>query len=193
MVKEQRISNVLTAEGVILKVKFIVITALVFISACSFSPALPIATPTSESSTSQSASPTSSSCQPTDQDQYVYNSGRLQVQEPCITVMGTIDFMRSEPDGDFHIGLKLDPQYANLVNDCNSTCANGAEHGDLVVEPVCVLNVTQSDAISTCAKDPNPLTSLPNVGDHVWMQGRYVLDTSHGWMELHPLYRWEAA
>lgn len=167
------------------------IIGILFLSACTLNN--PVPSPSAVPSAPQSVSPTTSSCQPTDQDQYVYNPDRLQVQAACIAVTGTIDFMRAEPDGDWHIGLKLDSQYANFVNSCNSTCANGAEHGDLVVEPVCVLSVTQADAISTCAKDPDPLTSLPQVGDHVWMQGRYVLDTTHGWTELHPLYRWGLA
>jgi len=133
----------------------------------------------------------SGSCQPTDQDQYVYNPDRLSVQAACKYAEGTVDFIRKEADGDYHIRLKLDLAYAGLVNSCNSTCAGGAEHGDLVVEPVCVNPVTQSDAVAICQNDPDPLTSIPSLGQHVWMEGRYVLDMGHGgWAEFHPLYRW---
>jgi len=58
--------------------------------------------------------------------------------------------------------------------------------GTIVVEPVCV---GPGDPI--CRSDPDPVTDLPSTGDHVWMQGRLVLDTEHErWSELHPLYRW---
>lgn len=124
--------------------------------------------------------------QPADSNSHVYNPDRLQVLQPCISVTGTIDFIRHEPDGDYHIGLKVDPQYASLPNTCNTTCINGAEHGDLVIEPVCVLPVTQADAVASCTGYHNPI-QIPPVGSHVEMTGAYVLDKAHGWTELHPL------
>ena len=126
-------------------------------------------------------------CRPTDQDRYVYHPARLQVLTACIRVGGTIAFVRDEADGDLHLGLALDPPYAHLVVAANA----GAERGDLVIEPVCELRVTQVDAIATCAADRDPLRGLPTLGEHVWMEGRYVADLQHGgWRELHPLYRW---
>jgi hypothetical protein len=61
-----------------------------------------------------------------------------------------------------------------------------------VISPVCVRAVTQDDTIDTCLGDHDPLAGpMPAVGQHVWMEGRYVLDSEHGsWAELHPLYRW---
>lgn len=134
-----------------------------------------------------SAAPSASAClQPSDPSSHVYHPDRLQVLQPCITVSGLIDFERKEADGDYHIGLKLDPKYASLVNACNATCLNGDEHGDLVLEPVCELPVTQADAVSACAGYHNPLV-LPPVGAHVTVTGAYVLDLDHGWTEIHPL------
>ena len=86
-------------------------------------------------------------CRPTDQDRYVYHPARLQVLAACIRVTGTVAFIRSEADGDLHLGLALDTLYAHLVVAANS----GVERGDLVIEPVCELRVTQADAIATCA------------------------------------------
>ncbi len=124
--------------------------------------------------------------QPDSSSSHVYNPDRLQVLKPCISVTGTIDFIRHEADGDLHVGLKLDQQFAGLVNPCNATCLKGAEHGDLVVEPVCEGTVTQADAKSACVGYHNPLV-IPPVGSHVEMGGAYVLDRDHGWTEIHPL------
>ena len=82
----------------------------------------------------------------------------------------------------------LPARYASLLRPANS----GEELGDLVVEPVCVKSVTQTDAIAICATDPDPLAPpYPALGESVWLEGRYVLDLDHGgWAELHPLFRW---
>lgn len=117
---------------------------------------------------------------------HVYHPDRLKILQPCITVTGVIEFIRHEPDGDYHVGLKLDPQFQDLVNSCNSTCLDGAEHGDLVVEPVCMTTPTQADAVGACAGYRNPIV-IPPVGSHVSMTGAYVLDLDHGWTEIHPL------
>ena len=128
-------------------------------------------------------------CRPTDQDRYVYHPARLQVLTACVRVTGTVAFIREEADGDLHIGLALDAPYGHLVVAANT----GAERGDLVIEPVCELQVTQADAIATCAADRDPLRGLPTLGERVWMEGRYVADLQHsGWRELHPLSRWGA-
>jgi hypothetical protein len=154
----------------------------------------PIPNPTSNPPVTPTVSNSPVTCQPTDQDQYVYSPDRLTIKLPCLRVVGTVDFVRVEADGDYHLGLKLDPAYQQYVNSCNSTCVGGAEHGDLVIEPICANPVTQADAIASCKADPDPLKSIPSVGQHVWMEGRYVLDMDHGgWAELHPLYRWGVA
>jgi hypothetical protein len=126
------------------------------------------------------------SCAVTDQDHYVYHADRLRVVQPCLHVSGVVDAVRDEADGDKHILLHLDPQYQQLLQPANQN-----EQGDLVVEPICVGQVTQQDAVDACASDPDPYAApLPVVGAHVWMEGRYVYDLDHGgWAELHPLYR----
>jgi hypothetical protein len=158
----------------------LLILLVLFSLACTTQPE-PQASPTPSPSTA------ATQCvQPSDADSHVYHPDRLQVIQPCITVSGTIDFVRKEADGDYHVGIKLDAQFTDLVNDCNRTCLNGAEHGDLVLEPVCELPVTQADAVSACAGYHNPLV-IPPVGAHVTAMGAYVLDRDHGWTELHPL------
>ena len=148
----------------------------------------PYLTPKPKSKPNPQPTPKPVACKPTDQDGYVYNPDRLEVLAACVYVTGTIDAVRREADGDLHILLKVDAAYRYLLRPANQ----GEELGDLVVEPVCVKSVTQTDAIATCESDPDPLSSpFPIAGDRVWMEGRYVLDLDHGgWAELHPLYRW---
>jgi hypothetical protein len=137
-------------------------------------------------STSVPTGSSGASCAVTDQNHYVYHPDRLQVVQPCLRVSGVVDAVRDEADGDKHILLHLDPQDQHLLQPANQN-----EQGDLVVEPVCVGQVSQQDAVDICASDPDPFAApLPAVGDHVWMEGRYVYDLDHGgWAELHPLYR----
>ena len=108
----------------------------------------------------------------------------------CLRVTGSVVRVLSEADGDEHIRVEPDPQFASLLQPANLNQA-GCANGCLVVEPVCVGAVTQSDAVATCARDHDSLTALPQVGQHVWIEGQSVLDMDHGgWWELHPLYRW---
>jgi hypothetical protein len=149
--------------------------------------AAPTAIPSPPVSQSPSAVASTAACVPTDQDRYVYNPDRLQVVAACLRVTGVVAEIRTEADGDLHILLALDAAFVHLLTPANQ----GVERGDMVVEPICVRSVSQSDAIEVCAADPDPMTALPRVGEHVWMEGRYVLDLEHdSWAELHPLYRW---
>src|SRR5260370_42534145 len=49
--------------------------------------------------------------------QYVYNPGRLQVLNPCISVTGAVEEVRKEADGDVHILFRLVQQFASLLNE----------------------------------------------------------------------------
>lgn len=115
---------------------------------------------------------------------HVYNPGRLVVLDPCKTVSGTVVKMIKEKDGDTHIRLKVDPQYADTINQAN---VNG-QGGNLVVEIVCAFEVTQADAINACSGYENKI-SVPAVNEHVIITGQFVSDTEHGgWNEIHPVY-----
>jgi hypothetical protein len=114
---------------------------------------------------------------------HVYHPSRLQVVDPCKTVSGIIESKKVEKDGDYHIRLKADPQFANLVNSANIK----GQLGDLVLEPICVNPVTQPDAVSACQNFHENI-SIPPVGSHVQVIGSYVLDNQHGgWAEIHPV------
>lgn len=123
---------------------------------------------------------------------HVYHSFRLIVQQKCIAVTGTIvdasggaepDGVRHEADGDTHGWLRVDPEFAKLLNAGNQKY----EGGNLVFEIICKYPVTQADAKTACANYSNKVT-LPPVGSRVRILGVYVQDTFHGqWMEIHPV------
>jgi hypothetical protein len=110
----------------------------------------------------------------------------------CVTVSGTIvdatngrnsDGVRHEADGDTHGWLRPDPQFANLVNNGNTT----AENGNLVFEIVCHYPVTQADAKPACSTFGDHMV-IPPVGSHVAITGTFVQDTNHQrWNEIHPV------
>lgn len=130
----------------------------------------------------------SGGCVPTDQDRYVYQPSRLKALEACVRVTGVVkEIERDGVDGDITLLVRPDPAYEYLLTARN----RDAQDGNLVVEPICMLQSLLPGAISLCASDPSPYAGpIPPIGAHVWMEGRYVLDLNHGsWAELHPLYR----
>jgi hypothetical protein len=127
---------------------------------------------------------------------HVYNPQRLIVKQKCVTVTGTIvdatagkqsDGVRHEADGDTHGWLRVDQQFAGLLNAGNKS----SEGGNLVFEIVCEFPVTQADAVSACQAFNNSV-KIPPVGTRVRITGSYVQDTNHAkWMEVHPVSKIE--
>lgn len=137
------------------------------------------------------ATSTSSACR-ADPLANVYHPARLEVIDPCRSVSGIVETIRHEDDGDWHINVRLDSDFAGLVNAKNQS----EESGDLVVEVVpadeagCV--VGQPPKPSTRTYDYGVCTganvAIPRPGDHVTVTGPYVIDHAHGWMEIHPAW-----
>lgn len=102
----------------------------------------------------------------------VYRPSRLVLQQGivCQRAVGTVRSVRKEDDGDLHIGVELSSGYKTLINTANVN----HQHGWLVVEFM--------------ARDARHLPK-PSVADKVTIVGAWVLDTQHGWMELHPVWR----
>lgn len=123
---------------------------------------------------------------------HVYRPQRLIVKQQCIAVTGTIvdatngrepDGVRHEEDGDTHGWLKVDPEFADLLNPGNMS----NEGGNLVFEIICKFPVRQADAVSSCT-DFHASVDIPKIGSHVRVVGTYVRDTNHAqWMEIHPV------
>jgi hypothetical protein len=114
----------------------------------------------------------------------IYHPYRLHVVAACKTVIGRVDDVRYEPDGDVHLLLRLPSSQSGLLNSGNIADT----HGDLVVEIICVATVTQTDAEAACAGHVNQV-AVPSAGEQVKISGSYVLDADHGWMEIHPVSR----
>ena len=135
---------------------------------------------------SHNGPPASNNSQCSDPDSissHVYNPYRLNIVKSCITASGVVDNVLQEADGDYHVRLRLDSKYSNLTN-----AGNQHQYGDLVVEIICALPVTQPDAVSACQNYTNSIT-VPNINDHIMVTGPYVLDTNHyNWAEIHPVY-----
>jgi hypothetical protein len=135
------------------------------------------------------SSPASSNEQPSGQTQcdaslwnHVYDSGRLQLRQPCITVTGTVTDFHSNDDGDIDIRIDVDQPYQNLLNDGNISNLNG----HLQTEAICQAPPTVANAIQACRGLAGSV-AVPAIGAHVQVTGSYVFDTNHGWMEVHPI------
>lgn len=124
----------------------------------------------------------------TELNKRVWYPPRLKTARPCITVTGWVRKRSAEPDGDWHYHLAVDSpnekNYPDLLNDANRQRLQGT----LVFEMVCMGNVRQESAEGVCNGyvPPRDRTDIPRVGDYVAVHGPLVLDTSHGWMEIHP-------
>jgi hypothetical protein len=122
----------------------------------------------------------------------VYSPDRLEVVSPCSTVGGVVRFVESEYDGDVHIDLEVDPEFRSMLDPVNIT----NQHGWLVTEIV-----PADEAGCASGQPPQPPANgndygvctgthllPPQVGQHIWVTGPFVIDHSHGWTEIHPIW-----
>jgi hypothetical protein len=174
-----------------------ILTSVLVLAACATS--APSVSPSSPPSTvamtptppASASAPSSGQCSSGDPLAHVYHPARLQILAPCVTVRGVVVSVHQEPDGDLHVRLRVDPDQRDPRGGRFANAANDAQQGGaLVLEPVCEGPVTQADAVAACVGYHNPLV-VPSVGSHVEVSGPWVLDTPHGWLEIHPLQRVE--
>jgi len=115
---------------------------------------------------------------------HMHDVQRIKIVTACVTVTGVIATVGSSDDGDIDMELKLDDPFTNLLNSANVTKLNG----NLQIEAICQAPVHADvpDAQRTCANF-NGTVPIPAVGTRVRVTGVYVLDSDHGWMEVHPI------
>jgi len=99
-------------------------------------------------------------------------------------VTGIVAEIAREPDGDSHIWLRVDRGYEYLLNAENHFQARAALLAEII--PDCPLSTNPPDA-NTAAKCPPSRLPMPLIGDHIAIDGPWVLDTGHGWNEIHPV------
>lgn len=114
---------------------------------------------------------------------HVFHPFRLIVYKNCVKVSGIVSGIDRVPDGDYKFGLTLDPQYRWTLNFGNKL----AYQDKLVVEIVCVGKITESAPKKACGGFKNNVY-LPKNGERVTVIGQHVLDTTHLWNEIHPVY-----
>lgn len=170
--------------------------------------ATPTATARTTSTTANrsSANPAAAPSQPTrptkgcrsgDPLANVYHPYRLLVKSECMTVTGTVAYIRHEDDGDVHLDLSLPASESHLLDQANYS----DEDGQLVTE------IVPADQPGCSPGQPPPLpptayrspsydyglctgadVPTPPLGSEVSVTGPYVLDSDHGWMEIHPVW-----
>ena len=113
---------------------------------------------------------------------HVYDSGRLHVVRACQTVTGTITDQHTNEDGDIDVRLAVDAPYTNLLNAGNTSNLSG----HLQTEAICQTAIQDASAARACQGFRGSV-GVPRNGTHVQVTGTYVLDTIHGWMEIHPI------
>lgn len=113
---------------------------------------------------------------------HVYKPQRFIKIRECAVVTGKVRHIRKEDDGDWHIELRLDRPYRWMLNARNRQ----AQAKSLVIEPICVGEVKQDDAVDSCKGFSQTFLAL-KVGAHVRVVGPLVTDTeaNHGWNEIH--------
>lgn len=125
-------------------------------------------------SPSINAQQSSSSCGP-DPMKDVRKPGRFVILSLCQHAEGKVMKVMKERDGDWHIAVKLNSEYAHLLNGVNMK----KFHGWLVTE------VEPKD---------QPHITKPKAGKNGWciaIDGPWVTDTEHGWNEIHPILKLE--
>ena len=131
----------------------------------------------------------------------VYVPQRLQLLDRCSTASGVVDCLKLELDGDVHLRVRLDKQFAGYLRPANSlqTCADHPE-------PHLVVEIIPQHAQGLAFRDNNadaggfitPVTPAP--GDHITVTGPHVIDKNilhrilyqgqpaENWAEIHPAW-----
>ena len=114
----------------------------------------------------------------------MHNPDRLQVLDLCTHAAGVVVDVAHEDDGDYHLWFTPDPAYTQLMNSENHFQARPAMLAEIT--PDCPPGSHPADA-HAAAQCPRSSLPIPVIGDHISVEGPWVLDTDHGWREIHPV------
>lgn len=113
---------------------------------------------------------------------HVYDYSRLTIYKNNIKVIGVIKDSQKSEDGDQIYKLSTPDQF--LLNAGNIFLTKGY----LQLEVICVNPVYKNYVGGKCECYENDIW-LPQIGDSVMVEGPWVYDKHHGWMEIHPVVK----
>ena len=130
----------------------------------------------------------------------VYVPSRLHVEKNCLTVTGTVECVRHEPDGDVHILVQLARRYRRILTPANAAqhCAGTAGHGRLLVVEIIPQHASFPFLDNSADLGGFVTPGTPRAGDRIRVTGPFVLDTNglhdlitagaKNWAEIHPAW-----
>jgi hypothetical protein len=106
----------------------------------------------------------------------VHHPKRLVLLDSSKTLLGKVDKIESDMDGDIHIRLKI--QDTSLLVKNNYKDENGCMIGEIVCASPSVFPI--------CWFYKNKII-IPEIGDSIEIEGPYVFDKTHEITEIHPI------
>jgi hypothetical protein len=106
----------------------------------------------------------------------VHHPKRLVLLDSSKTLLGKVDKIESDMDGDIHIRLKIGDTSLLVKNNFKD------ENGCIVGEIVCSV----PSVFPICWFYKNKIT-IPKEGDSIEIEGPYVFDKTHNITEIHPI------
>jgi len=139
--------------------------------------------PAGNAAASPSAQP-AGACRAGQPEAGVYQPDRLQVLDPCKHAEGTVVDVAHEEDGDYHVWFRADAGYEYLLNSENHFQARPAMLAEIIPDCPASTNPPDEQSAARCSKTN---LTIPRLGNHIAIDGPWVLDTNHGWREIHPV------
>ncbi len=130
----------------------------------------------------------------------VYLPSRLHVKKHCVTVIGSVDCVRQEPDGDVHIELRLSGAYRRLLTPANAYQRCPGHRGPHLVVEIIPQNGELPFPGNSATRAGFVTPGAPRPGQRVKVTGPYVWDTNAlhdliyrgrhiaNWAEVHPAW-----
>jgi hypothetical protein len=113
---------------------------------------------------------------------HIYNPGRLEVIDRCVSITGTVVKVSKEEGGDYAIQIAVDKNYEILLNNQNFD----RQDGNLVARLIC--QHKDKEKKQECSNF-NKTIETPAKGARVRVTGSYVLNrtTINAWAEIYPV------